>query len=199
MCSDQGAGLTAHRSPVYLLRRLPSFVCCPWRTTERSSIMRRCAMNVRPVHIRLSTARRLKAAALASLLIASCGPLLCAPTAQAKGVKRAAQANNKDAPHLRYQINFKLDFDRRTFTGTERVRWVNRDTHPASTVYFHLYANLRTSDAPRSNQPNASDEAQPSDEPEMMISAVRAGAGGAPLVYGFDDQATLLRVNLREP
>lgn len=148
---------------------------------------------------RSSNARQLKAAALALLFVGSCLSLLGTPLAQAKTVKRAAQVNNKDAPHLRYQLNFKLDFDQRTFSGTERVRWVNRDTKPAATLYFHLYANLRSGDETRSNQANTNDATQASDEPQMLVSSVRAVASGAPLVYGFDDQATVLRVSLREP
>lgn len=45
--------------------------------------------------------------------------------------------------HSRYQIKLALDFDSRTYTGTEHVRFVNRGDHPASTLYFHLYPNVR--------------------------------------------------------
>src|SRR5205823_4094846 len=33
---------------------------------------------------------------------------------------------------LRYQIKLALDFDNRAYTGTERVRFVNRGDHPRS-------------------------------------------------------------------
>ncbi|HEX9917577.1 MAG TPA: hypothetical protein VGA87_00345, partial [Pyrinomonadaceae bacterium] len=123
---------------------------------------------------------------------------------------RSAQEKLAATPTL-YRINFTLDFDARTFTATERVRWVNRDTRPASAVYFHLYANLRSpspatgggggGDAPRP-APAAGDKetaAATTDEPRIEIKSVRHAATQSPLVYALDEQATLLRVNLREP
>src|SRR5262249_27056708 len=47
---------------------------------------------------------------------------------------------------IKYQIALTLDFDNRTFSGVERVRWVNRGDHATSTLFFHLYANMRTPD-----------------------------------------------------
>ncbi|MFL6211935.1 MAG: M1 family aminopeptidase [Pyrinomonadaceae bacterium] len=118
----------------------------------------------------------------------------------ARAQTASAQTSSAAAPHLRYQLNLALDFDARTYTGTERVRWVNRDSKPTSVVYFHLYANLRGDAAPHPNQPN-SDESAPAvtaDEPRLEIAAVRAGDGQTPLPFTLDEQATLLRVNLRE-
>src|ERR1700730_1880697 len=40
---------------------------------------------------------------------------------------------------IRYQIHLALDSENRAYTGTERVRWINRGEHPTSTLYFHLY------------------------------------------------------------
>lgn len=111
-------------------------------------------------------------------------------------------------PRTLYRINFALDFDARSFTATERVRWVNDYDRPASVVYFHLYANLRSNnnanannDAPRPPAPGASGEeaATASDEPRIEIKSVRHAASQATLAYALDEQATLLRVNLREP
>lgn len=114
----------------------------------------------------------------------------------------------------RYQINFALDFDARTFSATERVRWTNRDTRPASVVYFHLYANLRSgtngngnNDANRAAAPPAAPPAsgaettaaEVADEPRIEIKSVRHAETQTALVYALDEQATLLRVNLREP
>src|SRR5712691_9941857 len=45
--------------------------------------------------------------------------------------------------HSRYQITLAPDFENRTYTGTERVRFVNHGEHPVSTLYFHLYPNVR--------------------------------------------------------
>jgi hypothetical protein len=109
-----------------------------------------------------------------------------------------------------YQINFALDFDARTFTATERVRWVNDDNRPASVVYFHLYANQRSNssgnannnDAPRAagvaGEEAATAAATAVDEPRVEIKSVRHAGTQIPLVYALDEPATLLRVNLRE-
>ena len=94
----------------------------------------------------------------------------------------------------RYQIKLQLDFDGRSYTGTERVRWTNRDTRAASALYFHLYANLRA--VAQRNTPPPPISVQ--DEPRLEVSEVRAVATGAPLSFSLDEQATLLRVNLRE-
>jgi hypothetical protein len=110
------------------------------------------------------------------------------------------------APRTLYQINFALDFDARSFAATERVRWVNDDDRPASVVYFHLYANLRSNggnnDATRPSPPAAAtageETAGASDEPRIEIKSVRHAGTQSMLVYALDEQATLLRVNLRE-
>ena len=97
-----------------------------------------------------------------------------------------------------YRISLTLDFDNRTFTGIERVRWTNKDDHPASVLYFHLYSNKRL-DGQRSTPSattNASDTLLPSDEPHLEVSEVRGA--GVPLYFALDDSATTMRVNLRE-
>jgi hypothetical protein len=98
--------------------------------------------------------------------------------------QQAADEMARDA----YEINLKLDFDERTFSGTERVRWTNRDDHPASALYFHLYPNLR-----------ALATAPPSDEPRLEVTEVRAADTGAALSFALDEQLTTLRINLRAP
>src|SRR2546425_3470752 len=59
----------------------------------------------------------------------------------------AAQNQNRQPPspekRIQYQIRLALDYENRTYTGIERVRWVNRGDHPTSTLYFHLYPNVR--------------------------------------------------------
>jgi hypothetical protein len=96
-----------------------------------------------------------------------------------------------------YQIQIKLDFDARSYTGSEVVRWVNRDDHSASVIYFHLYSNLRAADnAPSSSAPSTFQE---DDEPRIEITEVRSAPGGPALNYSLEEQSTLLRVNLREP
>jgi hypothetical protein len=94
-----------------------------------------------------------------------------------------------------YKIDLKIDIEKLSYTGIERVRWVNRGEKPSSVIYFHLYPNLRTGDqAQANNSPDAE-----VDEPRLDIVEVRAGADDTPLVTSLDDQGTILRVNLREP
>jgi hypothetical protein len=94
-----------------------------------------------------------------------------------------------------YKIDLKIDFDKFSYTGVERVRWVNRGEKPSNVLYFHLYPNLRTGD--QVNSSNASTETE-IDEPRIDIIEVRAGADDTPLFTSLDDQGTTLRVNLRE-
>lgn len=89
-----------------------------------------------------------------------------------------------------YSINLKLDFDERTFKGTEDVRWVNRGERPASVLYFHLYPNMR---------PSIGSTSTALDEPHLEVTEVRASQTGNPLSFALDDQGTTLRVNLRTP
>ncbi len=113
-----------------------------------------------------------------------------------------AQTRQPLAPEKRprYQITLALDFENRTYTGTERVRFVNRGEHSISTLYFHLYPNVRV---PGYAPPAAPAKAEPgqmtSDEPRLEITEVRSASDGSVLVYDLDDLETTLRVNLREP
>lgn len=101
---------------------------------------------------------------------------------------------------LRYQIKLALDFDNRTYTGTERVRFVNRGEHPTSILYFHLYPNVRVPGYAPPAPPAKAGPGQPtSDEPRLEVSEVRSASDGSVLIYDLDDLATTLRVNLREP
>ncbi|HEX8070114.1 MAG TPA: M1 family aminopeptidase [Pyrinomonadaceae bacterium] len=128
-----------------------------------------------------------------------CLSLACAALACVVGA-RARQADGA-APRVLYRIELALDFDGRSYNGTERVRWINRDTKPASVVYFHLYPNLRSNDAPRATTPTpgGDEDAQAADEPRLTLDGVRAAPAGPPLAYALDEQAMVLRVSLREP
>jgi hypothetical protein len=115
----------------------------------------------------------------------------------------------------RYRISLALDFDGRTYTGTEQVRWANDMDRPVYVLYFHLYANLRSSIAQRPTPAasaqgpttttaaaattTSSTTANAPDEPRIEVTEVRMAGTGAPLLFALDDQATTLRVNLREP
>src|SRR5690349_7732473 len=103
-----------------------------------------------------------------------------------------AQTLQESAQRHSYKIDLKIDFERLTYTGTERVRWLNRGEKPTSIIYFHLYPNLRPSDQPISN--TTSD----ADEPRLDIVEVRAGTDDSLLFSSIDDQGTTLRINLRE-
>jgi len=100
-------------------------------------------------------------------------------------------------PRTHYQIRLTLDFDKRTYLGTERVRFVNDGEHATSSVFFHLYPNVRL---PGYTPPNTKTEpGQPvSDEPRVDILEVKSAKDGAHLSFGLDDQETTLHVNLRE-
>ena len=108
-------------------------------------------------------------------------------------------AQTERAPdRLRYQINLALDFDNRTYTGSERVHWVNRGEHPASTIFFHLYQNMRIPDYVPPTTKNEAGQLI-SDEPRIDITEVRAASNDLPLQFALDDQQTTLRISLREP
>ena len=106
-----------------------------------------------------------------------------------------AQTAPQPAERHFYKIDLKIDFDKLTYTGVERVRWVNRGEKSSSVIYFHLYPNLRTGDQPFSFNAPATD----SDEPRIDVLEVRAGKDDALLFSALDDQGTTLRINLREP
>lgn len=100
-----------------------------------------------------------------------------------------AQSSEALSPERnRYEIQIKLDFDAFSYVGSQRVRWTNRTDRTISTVYFHLYSNLRA-------------EAQPgaeADEPRLEVTKVRLATNDAPLPFTLEEQGTTLRVNLRE-
>ncbi|HEY0101285.1 MAG TPA: M1 family aminopeptidase [Pyrinomonadaceae bacterium] len=158
---------------------------------------------------------RIKFGLFVSALLCLVSTLASAQSPRASASSPASQASKPAPARTRYQINFALDFDARTFSATERVRWVNRDQRPASVVYFHLYANLRSNsngnnnDANRAPAPPVSGAeataaataiaATAVDEPRIEIKSVRHAATQTALAYALDEQATLLRINLREP
>ena len=127
--------------------------------------------------------------------------------AQEKGV---VDSNKQESTtHTVYRINIKLDFDGRSYTGTERVRWINHDNRPTSVLYFHLYANLRTEQEGDSstannvanlvNGINAAAEAASPSEPRLEVTAVRAARTSQAPSFSLETQASVLRVQLREP
>src|ERR1043165_4653004 len=82
-----------------------------------------------------------------------------------------------------YKIDLKIDFDHLTYTGTERVRWINRGEKPTSIIYFHLYPNLRVGDQSFSTIPTSED----AEQPRIYIVEVRSGADDTLLFSSVDD------------
>jgi hypothetical protein len=118
--------------------------------------------------------------------------LLLAIAAAAQTQSRQSTASKRH----NYQIQLKLDFDALSYTGSEKVLWVNQGDHPNAVLYFHLYSNLRPDQG--LSAVNASPQAGETEEPRLEIIEVRAAVDGAPLSYSLDEQGTVLRVNLRE-
>ena len=96
-----------------------------------------------------------------------------------------------------YQIQLKLDFDAGSYSGSERVRWINRGDRATAVLYFHLYSNLRT-ELPTASPGNAVQIAD-NEEPRLEITEVRLPIDGTLLTHAIEDQGTSLRINLREP
>jgi hypothetical protein len=117
-------------------------------------------------------------------------------------VSSSSAQTTKEKPRseksISYQINLALDFDNRTYTGAEKVVWINRGEHPTSTLFFHLYPNMRP---PGYTAPTTRNEAGQiiSDEPRLDVNEVRLAANNSLVPFSIDDQETTLRVNLREP
>jgi aminopeptidase N len=110
----------------------------------------------------------------------------------------AGKQEQTKTERARYQIELKLDFDNKTYTGIERVRWVNRDDHSTSILFFHLYANLRAGAQQPRTQAALNALLADAEEPRLDVLEVRAAQTGTVLPFALDDQATTLRVNLRE-
>lgn len=145
------------------------------------------------------TARRCGASLVLTLFVASIMSPVVLSSPQERAPVAESQTEGK-ANRALYQINLALDFAGRSYTGTERVRWTNQDDHPASILYFHLYSNIRATAQHNSSTAagNGSNPLSSPDEPRLEVVAVSTAAG-APLPFTLDDQATSLRVNLREP
>lgn len=139
----------------------------------------------------------LRVACSALLLICGLFPLQLHARQGTPSPKNKAKSAAKE--RTRYRINLKLDFDARTYTGTERVRWVNNDDSHASVIYFHLYPNLRAADPARDKAEASATEQQPvSDEPRLEVTEARV-LGGQELSFALEDGGVTLRVQLREP
>jgi hypothetical protein len=108
-----------------------------------------------------------------------------------------AKGATEPAERYKYTIELNIDFEALTYSGSQRVRWINRGDKSSSTIYFHLYSNLRTPDQPSANGLATNTNGTSADEPKLEIIDV-VDASGAPLPYSLEDQGATLRVNLRE-
>ena len=110
----------------------------------------------------------------------------------------AQPAELKTLPRSQYKIQLILDFESRSYSGRERVRWVNRGDRATAALYFHLYSNLRVGQHPATASLSSRAVAVVEDEPRIEITGVRSLTNDEPLFFALDDQGTTLRVNLRE-
>ena len=134
-------------------------------------------------------------ASVTLMLIAWALVILAAANAQQSPSSKEKAAGETD--RQRYDIQLKIDFDKLSYAGSERVRWVNRSDHSVEVLYFHLYSNLRPAPASSSASKSPTTPTTASEEPSIAITEVR-DAAGAPLTYSIDDQGTTLRVNLAD-
>jgi len=127
--------------------------------------------------------------------------LVCLLVALVLGVGIARAQDREPAgpeKRLRYEIKLAINFDERTYTGVEQVHWVNHGDHATSTVFFHLYPNMRPPDYVAPTQKNDAGQIV-SDEPRLEVSEVRLAGNNALVPFSFDDLQTTLRVSLRDP
>ena len=147
----------------------------------------------------MSRAWRKRCDALPSLLTLA---IVCVALSSVdEGRASARDEERGTTPAAHYQIHFNLDFDGRAFTGTQTIRWTNRSDRPTSTLYFHLYANLRAdvAEQTRASAQTQTERGRPAGvgEPRLEIVDVSSPAGRR-IAYSLDERETLLRVDLNE-
>ncbi|MBC7932622.1 MAG: hypothetical protein H7Z38_18840 [Rubrivivax sp.] len=119
------------------------------------------------------------------------------PHAQQRPPVTPTQERGKKSGRAHYQITLNLDFDARTYTGRELVRWINRDDRPVSILYFHLYPNMRAEDE-RATAEAGADSTAPV-EPRLEITDARAAISAQPIPFTLEDEGATVRMQLREP
>src|SRR5437870_10930300 len=134
---------------------------------------------------------------LCVLLCVLCGSLLLGSVLASSSSRNQNHQPLPAEKRIRYQIHLALDFDNRAYTGTERVRWINRGGHSTSTLYFHLYPNLRVPGYVPPQETTGAE--QITDEPRLEIVEIKSANTQLLLPFSLDDQETTLRINLREP
>jgi cyclophilin family peptidyl-prolyl cis-trans isomerase len=145
----------------------------------------------RKPHQRIVLTLRSLCAQSVFLLVAA---LLLAPIVARGQDRRTATRENR----LRYDLKLAINFDDRTYTGTEQVHWVNHGDRATSTIFLHLYPNMRLPDYVTPTQKNDAGQIIV-DEPRLDITEVRAIDSKTPVSFSFENSQTTLRLNLREP
>src|SRR6476619_3941481 len=89
-----------------------------------------------------------------------------------------AQNQPKQPPppekRIQYKIDLSLDFENRKYSGSERVRWVNRGERSTGTLIFHLYSNARIQGYTAPAKP---------DEPRLEIVEVKHADSDTPVQF----------------
>jgi hypothetical protein len=108
--------------------------------------------------------------------------------------KNSSNRLSNQTPLLRpnYKIDLKLDYDARSYTGKQHLRWTNNLDRPSSFLYFHLYTNRGASLLEHSSSAR---EVQINSEPRIDIVGVR-NTPGQSLQYLLNEEETMLRVSL---
>ncbi|HEX8746486.1 MAG TPA: M1 family metallopeptidase [Pyrinomonadaceae bacterium] len=110
-------------------------------------------------------------------------------------------ARSSNAPErTRYSITLDLNVAARTYTGTERLRWINSSDRSTNVLYFHLYPNMRAAvqRAAQPSGPAASNPETAPDEPKLEVTGIRSARTNEPLPFVLEEQGKTLRVMLRE-
>ena len=164
------------------------------RAAERDA---RLSPGLTPRALRLRLLRRLRNGSLVPLYV-----LLLFPAA-ASSVLVVAQTAQQATPKAqversKYKLHLKLDFDSRAYSGSQRVRWVNRGDRSTNSLYFHLYSNLRFDKQPLPTSNSSASGSTEPDEPQIEITEVRSSITDTKLPFSLEDQGSTLRVHLRE-
>lgn len=112
------------------------------------------------------------------------------------------RAQEKSFQPARYDITFDLDFEKRTFTGIERIGWTNNRTEPESILYFHLYPNMRVINQQRAEKDSIDSEIKntpTNDEPTLTVTEIKTSDTNQTLLFFVEENDALLRVHLPAP
>ncbi|MGH9914900.1 MAG: M1 family aminopeptidase, partial [Pyrinomonadaceae bacterium] len=162
-----------------------------WKPALPLAIMK--CLKLRPHSI---THRRLAVFFIVVLFVS--GALFASPLLASAQAMQTMHKQETSADTTRYQINLNIDLNRRNYTGTERVKWINNGKNPVSVLYFHLYANKHSAAAEAESKPNEDSATKPvsSDFPEIVVTDIRLMKGNRPLSFAPDERRTSLRIEL---